>query len=85
MPNILVTQPATDWASNGVDIFVNGEKIGVIGPGESVMGKSDGPYEIKAECGLCWAKYSGDDDVKLNIVWPFNAPETRPMAIEPGK
>lgn len=59
MPNILVTQPATDWASNGVDIFVNGEKIGVIGPGESVMGKSDGPYEIKAECGLCWAKSRG--------------------------
>lgn len=49
------------------------------------MGKSDGPYEIKAECGLCWAKYCGDDDVKLNIVWPFNAPETRPMAIEPSK
>ena len=79
---IIVTQPATDWASQGVDIYINGEMIGMIGPGESVIGKSNGPYEVRAECGLCWATYHGDDDVKLNIVWPRHAPDTRPMEIE---
>ena len=79
---IVVTQPATDWASQGVDIFVDGEKVGVIGPGESVLAQSKGPYEVRAECDLCWATYQRDDDVKLNIVWPRQAPETRPMAIE---
>ena len=79
---IVVTQPATDWASQGVDIFVDGEKVGVIGPGESVLAQSKGPYEVRAECGLCWATYHRVDDVKLNIVWPRQAPETRPLAIE---
>ncbi len=79
---IVVTQPATDWASQGVGIFVDGEKVGVIGPGESVLAQSQGPYVVRAECGLCWAIYHGDDDVRLNIVWPRHAPETRPMEIE---
>lgn len=74
---ITVTLIDSDYASTGVDIYVQGVKLGQIGPGGSVS--TEVPYtdrcEVVAECGS-YKKYmivGGDADILVK--WVLNPPD----------
>ena len=77
--NIQVTQPIAHLASAAVRITLDGQLLGVIGPGESVSYEDPShderfPYEIIASCGHLYATYHGHSDVNLQIHWSYRLP-----------
>ena len=76
---VVVTQPNTRVASDGVRVYIDGTYIGTIGPGGSISGESKGdpryPFEVKAVCGFYDAKYHGYADVRLNVNWSLDPPQ----------
>ena len=57
--NVLVTQPANEYASQRVILFVDGKEMGGVGVGESLLLHSD---------------HSPCADAELQIRWALNTP-----------
>lgn len=72
---VTVTQPDGDTASRAIQIWADGEKAGVIGPGETLTIKRPGPVcTIRAICGLYAEEVNMDGDGSLSIRWVLNGP-----------
>ena len=73
--NVLVTQPANEYASQRVILFVDGKEMGGVGVGESLLLHSDhSPCVISAICGFSRASISLKADAELQICWALNTP-----------
>lgn len=73
--NVLVTQPASEYASQRVTLFVDGKEVGGVGIGESLLLHSDNsPCEVSATCGFSKASISLKTDTELQIRWALNTP-----------
>ncbi len=66
---VTVTQFDNEAASQAVTIYADGERVGVIGPGESLTIKRDHISLICAECGVYNRSISVDGDVSLQVRW----------------
>lgn len=73
--NVLVTQPANEYASQMVRLFVDGKEMGGVGVGESLLLHSDNsPCVVSAICGFSRASISLKTDAELQIRWALNSP-----------
>lgn len=72
---ILVSQPNTEYASQCVTIFANGESFGGLGPGESILVQTDAmPCTVQAICGFYSASITLRHDGELSLRWSINGP-----------
>jgi len=79
---ILVTQPNNDYASQQINVFANDKFVGSIGPGDSLMVKSESePCTIKATCGFISASTVAHTDGEFQVRWSINIP----MELVPAK
>ena len=78
---ITVTQIDSEYASTGVDIYVQGVKLGQIGRGGSLS--TEVPYtdrcEVVAECGSYKKRMVVGGDADILVKWVLNPPD---MALE---
>lgn len=74
---ITVTQIDSESASTGVDIYVQGVKLGQIGRGGSVS--TEIPYtdqcEVVAECGSYKKRMVVGGDADILVKWVLNPPD----------
>lgn len=74
---ITVTQIDSEYASTGVDVYVQGVKLGQIGRGGFVS--IEVPYtdqcEIVAECGVYRKKMIVGGDSNILVKWVLNPPD----------
>lgn len=74
---ITVTQIDSEYASTGVDIYVQGVKLGQIGRGGSVS--TEVPYtdrcEVVAECGSYKKRMVVGGDADILVKWVLNPPD----------
>lgn len=72
---ITVTQHNSEAASHGVTIYVDREKVGVIGPGETLTIKRERVGLVRAECGVYSKSIIMDGDGSLMIRWNTTSKE----------
>lgn len=72
---VTVTQYDNEAASQAVTIYVDGEKVGVIGPGETLTIKRDRVGLVRAECGSYSRSIIMEQDGSLMIRWSPTAQE----------
>ena len=74
---VSIAQVDNDYASTGVDIWVQGEKLGRIGRGSSVS--TEIPFtdrcEVVAECGTYRKKMVVGGDADILVKWVLNPPD----------
>lgn len=67
---VTVTQPDGDLASHAVQVYVDGEKAGTIGPGETLtIKRANAPCVVRAVCGVYADEATMDGDGSLSIRW----------------
>lgn len=81
---ITVTQIDSDYASTGVEIYVDGARIGVIGRGESVSTEvpDTDRCSVRAVCGVYRKEMVVGGDADILVKWVLNPPD---MAMERKK
>ena len=74
---VQVTQVDNDYASTGVDVWVQGEKLGRIGRGGSVS--TEIPYtdqcKVEVECGTYKNRMVVGGDADILVKWVLNPPD----------
>lgn len=74
---VTVTQIDSEYASNGVDVWVQGEKLGRIGRGGTVS--TEIPYtdrcEVVVECGTYKKRMVVGGDADILVKWVLNPPD----------
>ena len=72
---VLVTQPNSEYASHQVNVLADGEFVGSVGLGGSLMVKcATSPCKISAVCGFSSASVFMKSDGELQIRWSLNLP-----------
>ena len=72
---ITVAQPASDYASSHVDLYINGHRLAVLGKDSEVHLKMEpGLHEVMAVCGMHKASFVCNRSERLKITWRLNPP-----------
>lgn len=74
---ITVTQIDSDYASTGVEIYVDGNRLGVIGRGESVSTEvpDTDRCSVRAVCGVYRKEMVVGGDADILVKWVLNPPD----------
>lgn len=77
---VTVTQFDNEAASHAVTIYIDGERVGAIGPGETLTIKRDRIGLVRAECGVYSRSIIMEGDGSLMVRW---SPTAQDMDLSP--